>query len=445
MNFYRAFEDKHRGSRELIKGRLGFYEPFVSPLLGGQKEARAIDLGCGRGEWLEVVQALGFEVIGVELDRGMLEGLEGLGFHVELIDAVEFLEQQPDASADLVTGFHIAEHMPFAKLQALVEHVYRVLRPGGLLILETPNPENITVGTNGFYMDPTHKSPLPTGLLSFLPEYCGFARTQVVRLQEPERLRDEGSRVSLLDVLESVSPDYAVIAQKAGDDSRLQLLDALFHQDYGLGLPTLAMRYEQQAHDFHRELTASVGELAGSVDRSAAAARESHQRANEAYALAEQVQARAIEAEARAELWHERADQLQTELVAVIASRSWRITAPLRWILFQLRLLRTLGPRARARSLMTKMASPVLRRSVIAVRSRPRLHRLCVRILHRVGLYGRIRSAYHDGRFFREVGSLRGSAPGQGLEGSSVGDLTPEAQAVYSSLDSAIKRKREKR
>ena len=74
-NFYRAFEEKHRGSRELIIGRLEFYRPFLDPLVTKYGCVPAIDLGCGRGEWLEVLIAAGLEARGVDLDDGMLAGM----------------------------------------------------------------------------------------------------------------------------------------------------------------------------------------------------------------------------------------------------------------------------------------------------------------------------------------------------------------------------------
>ena len=86
--FYRAFEERYRGSRELIKGRLAAYLPFVEPLLEAYPSATAIDLGCGRGEWLELLAGSGFKPIGVDLDTGMLEACLERGLPVEQGDAL---------------------------------------------------------------------------------------------------------------------------------------------------------------------------------------------------------------------------------------------------------------------------------------------------------------------------------------------------------------------
>ena len=85
--------------------------------------------------------------------------------------------------------------------------------PGGLLIMETPNPENIVVATRNFYLDPTHQRPIPPMLLAFVAEYAGFARVKTLRLQESKELVNKGD-VSLQDVFAGASPDYAVVAQK---------------------------------------------------------------------------------------------------------------------------------------------------------------------------------------------------------------------------------------
>ena len=241
--FYRAFEERYRGSRELIKGRLQAYLPFVMHCQELYEECTVLDLGCGRGEWLELLAENGFNVFGVDLDEGMLAACEERNLPVENKDALVALQERPAQSLTIVSGFHIAEHLPFETLQNVVKESLRVLKPGGLLILETPNPENIVVGTANFYLDPTHQRPLPPGLLSFLPEHYGFARTKVLRLQESSELRD-AQTLSVVDILGGVSPDYAVVAQKKATAKRMALFDAEFEKEFGLTINTLATRYD---------------------------------------------------------------------------------------------------------------------------------------------------------------------------------------------------------
>ena len=284
-NFYRAFEDKHRGSRELIKSRLEIYLPFIEKIKEFDSEPKAIDLGCGRGEWLELLSEYGYKAEGIDLDAGMLEACQNRGFEVTQKDAIIALKELEDNSCSIVSGFQIVEHLPFDVLQSLVQEALRVLKPGGLLIMETPNPENIRVATANFYLDPTHIRPIPSQLLSFLTEHYGFGRTKVLRLQESQELHTTES-ITLSQVISGVSPDYAVIAQKPTDDEIMSSFNELFDREYGLSLEALANKFENRLLNIEAQ------------------AKEAEQRANEA--------------------WH--------QYHLIVNSNSWKLTYPLRII-----------------------------------------------------------------------------------------------------------------
>lgn len=244
-NFYRAFEESFRGSRELIKSRLHVYLPFVLPLKDLHQDTKALDLGCGRGEWLDLLKENGVAAQGVDLDEGMLSACRERGLAVRTQDALSALKECPDGTLAVVSGFHIAEHLPFEDLQRLVQDSLRALKPGGILILETPNPENLVVGTSSFYLDPTHYRPIPAQLLAFLAEHFGFARTKTMGLNElPEIVTRQAP--SLLDVLCNSSPDYALLAQKAAEPNEMRSLDAAFSMERGLNLNDLASRFEER-------------------------------------------------------------------------------------------------------------------------------------------------------------------------------------------------------
>ena len=247
-HFYRDFELLFRGDRSEIKERLRVYLPFVRPLLDLYPDAVALDVGCGRGEWLETLRDQGFKVLGVDLDEGMLEDCKTLHLEVRHEDALSVLRSMVDESASLVSAFHLVEHIAFDDLRSLVEQAHRVLKPGGLLIMETPNPENLTMAASRFYLDPTHTRPIPPGLLSFVPRYYGFSKSIVFRLQESAALRQDPSP-ALLDVLEGVSPDYAVIAQKSASEEVLDRFKPAFALDMGLTIETLTTRYDQTTRE----------------------------------------------------------------------------------------------------------------------------------------------------------------------------------------------------
>lgn len=246
--FYRAFEDRFRGSREEIKRRVAVYLPFVAAIAERHPGLPALDLGCGRGEWLEILKEAGIKAEGIDQNAGMLGGCRELGLKVSQGDAFAFLQQQPAASRIAISLMHVVEHIPFEMLRSIVEQARRVLVPDGVMIMETPNPENLMVGSCNFYMDPTHRNPLPPPLLAFVPEYYGFERIKVLRLQEAPALHDKG-HYTINDFLRGVSPDYAVLAQvkqTATETPAGQQEQAAWEQDYGISLDQMVQRNAQR-------------------------------------------------------------------------------------------------------------------------------------------------------------------------------------------------------
>jgi 2-polyprenyl-3-methyl-5-hydroxy-6-metoxy-1,4-benzoquinol methylase len=208
------------------------------------------------------LQENGFQPLGVDLDEGMLEVCNELCLPAERYDALEKLKELADESHVLISAFHIVEHVSFSYLQNLVSEALRVLKPAGLLILETPNAENLVVGCNNFYLDPTHERPIPHLLLGFLTEYAGFSRFKLLRLQEPKN-QDLVNNIKLISVLNGVSQDYSIVAQKQGDSTQTALFDRVYSINYGIGLEDIAERYE---NNLNKNLT----ELKNRVDKTIA-------------------------------------------------------------------------------------------------------------------------------------------------------------------------------
>jgi len=195
--FYVAFEDRFRGSREEIIGRLIVYLPLIQKAKVGTQSSPILDVGCGRGEWLELLRQAGYTAHGLDMNRVMIEQCRVRGLEVAEGDVISYLQSLPDASLGAVTGFHIIEHLPFSVLIKLLNETLRVLKPGGLAIFETPNPQNMLVGSNNFYMDPTHLNPLPNLLTKFLFENTGFQPVEVMNLHPyPESFKVSGSEIA---------------------------------------------------------------------------------------------------------------------------------------------------------------------------------------------------------------------------------------------------------
>ena len=193
---YVSFEDEFRGTREDIKDRLKVYLPLVQEANAGTEQRPILDIGCGRGEWLELLQEEGLQARGLDINRILVEQCRDRGMDIIKGDIIEYLRSLPNASLGTVTAFHLIEHLSFKSLMKLLDETVRVLKPGGLAIFETPNPENIIVGACNFYFDPTHRNPLPPAMMKFLAESRGLCRVEIKRLHpydEVFRIKDDGS------------------------------------------------------------------------------------------------------------------------------------------------------------------------------------------------------------------------------------------------------------
>ncbi len=205
---YVTFEDQFRGSRGAIAANQRLYldhlpDPAALPL-------EVVDLGCGRGEWLELLAAHGRKAVGVDSNAAMVRECRERGLDAVCERAEGFLARLAQESVAAVTGFHIVEHLPFEVLVALMEHSQRVLAPGGVAIFETPNPENLVVSGYTFHMDPTHRRPLPPPLLQHLATVAGFGRADILR-RHPRR--EDSSDPTVTKWL-CAPVDYALIARK---------------------------------------------------------------------------------------------------------------------------------------------------------------------------------------------------------------------------------------
>ena len=218
--FYLAFELAFRGPEAEVEYHLEDYAPQIERALA--VGTRALDLGCGRGEWLRVLQRRGFEPHGVDASPAMVAACRADGLCAEEGDALAALAAAPASSHALISVLHLAEHLEFATLFALVAQAGRVLKPGGLLILETPNPENVLVGSHTFYHDPTHRNPLTPGAMSFLLGYHGFTGVEVLRFNPypPEaRVPGEGALTERWNGAFCGPTDFAVVGARAGGGS----------------------------------------------------------------------------------------------------------------------------------------------------------------------------------------------------------------------------------
>ncbi|MCX6075616.1 MAG: methyltransferase domain-containing protein [Campylobacterales bacterium] len=218
-NFYIEFEDKFRGDRAEIKKRVKVYLPYIRNLPFKKEDIKSLDVGCGRGEWLELLEENGYtDARGIDLNRAMVAKSKEFGLDVKEADVIEYLSNQKDESLSFITGFHIIEHLPFEVLMRLFQESYRVLQKGGMVIFETPNPENIAVGACNFYTDPTHQNPIPPITGEFLLQQNSFTNTSILRLNllKEAKYIEDSSFSDVNDILFALTKeqDYAIIGYK---------------------------------------------------------------------------------------------------------------------------------------------------------------------------------------------------------------------------------------
>lgn len=223
---YFAFEDHFRGDPLEIRKKLAVYLPFVR-MIDIDESHPVLDIGCGRGEWLSLLRENGIPALGVEVNENFVSSCKKSGLQVEAMDLFEYFRRFPDKRFSLITGFHVIEHFPPDKQVELLEIFFDRMVPDGILLLETPNPENSTVGACNFYIDPTHRKPLPPPLLEFFALQAGFAVSRILRLNRdtlgislpfmPENLEHAEYYNRLYELLLNrvfQAPDYALIAFK---------------------------------------------------------------------------------------------------------------------------------------------------------------------------------------------------------------------------------------
>ena len=213
---YVTLEEEFRGSFDAILARYREYLPFIESLRT-KSDVCALDIGCGRGEWLAVLRETGIAAYGIDDDAGMIAEAKSHHLDARKGDALAHVEMLAESSVDLVTAFHVIEHLDHDRLDALLRQLVRILKPGGQLMLETPNPENLLVSSYTFYKDPTHIKPLPFELVEHLLKRHGALQVYTERLHPfPQSMwiTEQSETANRLNSLLYSAQDYLVLASK---------------------------------------------------------------------------------------------------------------------------------------------------------------------------------------------------------------------------------------
>jgi 2-polyprenyl-3-methyl-5-hydroxy-6-metoxy-1,4-benzoquinol methylase len=193
---YVGFEDYFRGSEAEIRDRQRAYLPLM------RGRSNVLDVGCGRGEFLQVMREAGIEAQGVDIDPAMVERAHRSGLQVQQADAVTFLDTLAPESLGAVFAGQVIEHLSYDDLIRLMRGARDKLVPGGILVMETVNP-HAPQALKHFWIDPTHRNPLFPETVLALCRLTGFSTGYVWYPQgtgDPDRDRSE-------------QPDYAVVTE----------------------------------------------------------------------------------------------------------------------------------------------------------------------------------------------------------------------------------------
>lgn len=217
---YAGFENRFRGGPEEVKKQLRPYLSFFTE--GGP----VLDLGCGRGEFLELLREIGIEAAGVDINGQMADICLDKGLLCEKGDLLESLSSRPDGSLGGIFSSQVIEHLPPAYLKRLIEIGFLKLAGGGRIVLETVNPLSVFALVQVYFLDPSHRHPIHPQALKFMLESAGFEDVEIAfssplkreRLQPlpgaDERTSILNRNIDRLNELLFAPVNYAAIAGK---------------------------------------------------------------------------------------------------------------------------------------------------------------------------------------------------------------------------------------
>jgi SAM-dependent methyltransferase len=214
--YYWSFEERMRGDAASVIERLQQYERFAVPLRErfeagpdaghrDEPEPMWLDLGCGLGEFCELVREWGFRVQGVDSSPEAVDACRAKGIDATLAEAGDYLETRRDEPPAAVSAIQLIEHLPRGQWLGLLRRIHEILRPGGAALVETINGMNPEAVTAYFVADVTHTWPGHPETLRLMAEHAGFTDVQVLFLNPDQR---------------GNAQDFAIWGVKARDEQR---------------------------------------------------------------------------------------------------------------------------------------------------------------------------------------------------------------------------------
>jgi 2-polyprenyl-3-methyl-5-hydroxy-6-metoxy-1,4-benzoquinol methylase len=208
---YGRFAERFRGPEDFVKSGQQFYLPYFSAC------RNVLDIGCGRGEFLQMMRGAGVPAKGIDLSQESVAICRHKGLEAESADLFDYLAGLPEASLDGIFCSQVVEHLPPARLPEMIRLCASRLTRNGVIAIETPNPECLAIFATHFYLDPTHYRPVPHPLLAFYLEEFGVGNIEVKKLSPAVE-----SMPSLASLPEDFRQaffgglDYAILGKRVG-------------------------------------------------------------------------------------------------------------------------------------------------------------------------------------------------------------------------------------
>lgn len=166
--FLADLSQRERGDQVVIQEHLRRYVSYF------HGKSKVVDLGCGRGDFLELLKEEKIGAFGVEDNPALAAQAQKRGLTVKKAKIQSFLKKCKAGSVDGFFVSHVVEHLAPKEMMEAAAEMKRVLKQGGILVLITPNPLSLGVMTHSFWRDPTHVRPYPLDFLVELLESMGF-------------------------------------------------------------------------------------------------------------------------------------------------------------------------------------------------------------------------------------------------------------------------------